>query len=73
MKVDWTVRTKRVQVTRAAIVLIDEAMHPVGHDEGRISAGSVGDGRFDVNGHRESVAQVGFLTVLGADELVESE
>ena len=63
---------QRVEVGRAAVVLIDEARRAVADDERRVAAGSVGDARLDMDGDREP-PEVELLAVDGADEVAEPE
>ena len=71
--IDGSVRTQGVQVARSTVVLIHDAMHPVADDEGRVTGRAVRDGCFDVDGDREFVSQVGFDSVLGVNEGVETQ
>ncbi len=73
MQVDRSVGGERVEIGRAAVVLVHEAGATVGHDHRRVAARAVGDRRLDVDRDRQTRRQLELLAVGGADELGEPE
>ena len=73
MLIDGTMRAKRVQIAGPAIILIDDAVNTVAHHQSGVSGWTIGDGCLHMNGHGQSVTQVGLDAVLGADEGVEAD
>ena len=62
VQVDGAVGAQRVEVGRAAVVLVDDAHLAVADDERRVAARTVGDARLDVDGDGEP-AEVELLAV----------
>ena len=62
-----------VEVRGAAVVLVDEHVLGVEYHDGGIPTRPVGDRGLHVNRHLQAAAEVGQLSVLGSDELHESE
>ncbi len=73
MQVDRTVGTQLGEVVGAAVVLVDQDRGAVGHHQGRIAAGAIGDRGLDVDRNGQPGCDLDFLGVDGADELGESE
>ena len=72
VQVDGTVGAQRVEVGRAAVVLVDETGRAVAHHERRVTTWPVRDAGLDVDGDDEAV-EVELLAVGRADEVREPE